>query len=244
MELLFVGTGVGVPNRERIGSSLYIKINHISLLIDLAPGVLRRLEELNIRYQDIDYFLITHFHVDHILELPLLLFVAKYPLDPRQKAWQFCGPRGIDKLFDRLLYAYGKQIAPDVPINFIEMPPNTLYLPGYVVTAFRTVHTRESHGYKIEGRGKKIVYSGDTEFSISLIEVSESADILILEASFPFDTTGHMTPERAAELAREAHVKRLILTHMYPLKFDLAIERAKEIFPDIEVAYDGLKIIL
>jgi ribonuclease Z len=100
--------------------------------------------------------------------------------------------------------------------------------------------------------GIKIVYSGDTRPTKSLGELSENADLLIHEATLEDELLkkanedGHSTPSQAAEIARKARVKRLILTHVSSRYKDaqMLLEQARKIFPNTDVAEDFMTIEL
>ena len=68
--------------------------------------------------------------------------------------------------------------------------------------------------------GRKIVYSGDTSPCDQMVKFSDGADILIHESTFNNShrdnalETGHSTAEMAAEIAKKACVKKLLLTHI------------------------------
>jgi len=98
--------------------------------------------------------------------------------------------------------------------------------------------------------GRKIVYSGDTRPTKSLVRLAENADLLIHEATLDDELLekaqedGHSTPSQAAETAKKAEVKRLILTHVssrYKSTQQL-LEQAKKLFPKVEVAEDFMKL--
>jgi ribonuclease Z len=100
--------------------------------------------------------------------------------------------------------------------------------------------------------GRKIVYTGDTGPSEKVVELAEGADLLIHEATFEDEMMkraledGHSTPSIAAETAKKAGVKRLVLTHISARykDADMLLQQAKKIFVDTEVAEDFLKIEL
>jgi ribonuclease Z len=93
--------------------------------------------------------------------------------------------------------------------------------------------------------GRKLVLSGDTVPCQSLALASFQADLLIHEATFAAPEsdraaeTRHSTAAQAAELAREAEVRMLALTHLssrYPAR--VLLEEAREIFPSTFVPRD------
>lgn len=113
---------------------------------------------------------------------------------------------------------------------------------GLKVTAIRVDHGPVSPavGYRFDYRGRSIVLSGDTSKSAALIAGAKGADLLVHEALQPklvgiitaaLDAKGirntaqitrdiinyHATPEQAAESAREAGVRELVLNHIVPV---------------------------
>ena len=100
--------------------------------------------------------------------------------------------------------------------------------------------------------GRKIVYTGDTRDSENLVKLAENADILIHEATFDDELTeramedGHSTPSMAAETAKKAGVKRLVLTHISARYKDagLLLGQARKTFVNTDVAEDFLRLEL
>jgi ribonuclease Z len=97
-------------------------------------------------------------------------------------------------------------------------------------------------------RGRTIVYSGDTRPHPAVAAAARGADVLIHEATFSDSEierareTGHSTAREAAEIAREAGVGRLILTHIsprYSLDAGELLKEARAIFDNCAIARDG-----
>jgi ribonuclease Z len=127
---------------------------------------------------------------------------------------------------------------PDGPVRKVLAAGVTVTLEGG-----RTIDPEDVLGPVTEGT--KLVVIGDAGTTTGLVEPVRDADALVIEATFlERDATiarthGHLTAAEAATLAVEAHVRRLILTHIsgrYPVEDILA--EAKGIFPATVVAAD------
>jgi ribonuclease Z len=146
---------------------------------------------------------------------------------------------------------------------------------GLRVTMFRVDHAPvvPAVGYRFDYRGRSVVVSGDTRKSDSVIQHAAGADILIHEAlnrelmghaadiaqrlgkarlaKLARDTlTYHTSPVEAAEVAKAAGVKHLVLTHLVPgppnfLARRLFTEGMAEHFDgQITLGDDGLELTL
>lgn len=94
--------------------------------------------------------------------------------------------------------------------------------------------------------GRKIAYSGDTRPLKSVEKLAERADLLIHDATFDQKLAekavadGHSTAHEAAEAAKKAKVKQLVLTHISPRYEDprVLLREARKVFRKVQVAED------
>jgi ribonuclease Z len=107
----------------------------------------------------------------------------------------------------------------------------------------RTVQPEEVLGPPRPGR--KVVVTGDTAPSETIVEAAWGADVLVTEATFSeeerdrAEETRHQTATQAAEMARRAEVGLLVLTHLSARYFGPEIAReARDIFPETVVPKD------
>jgi ribonuclease Z len=96
-----------------------------------------------------------------------------------------------------------------------------------------------------EREGRKVVLSGDTEPCEALRIAAHQADLLVHEATFTEEEsdrarqTAHSTARQAAELARDAEVRLLALTHISTRYAGGQLrDEARVVFPDTEAPRD------
>lgn len=102
-------------------------------------------------------------------------------------------------------------------------------------------------------RGRRIVLTGDTRPCQATIDAAQDADLLIHEATFADEEaaraieTGHSTAREAAEVARAAGARRLVLTHIsarYSRDARELEREARTVFAETSIAKDGTEIEL
>lgn len=107
----------------------------------------------------------------------------------------------------------------------------------------RVVHPDEVLG--LPRLGACLAHVGDAARTDGLAEVVRGADMLVIEATYLEQEAdlarqfGHLTAVQAANLAREANVRHLVLTHISRRYRDREVlEEAQAVFQDTTVAHD------
>lgn len=246
MRLTTLGTGTIslVPGRACAGH--LVEAGAVRLLLDCGSGVTVRLAEHGHDWVGITHVALTHFHADHLGDLPTLIFAWKHGrLPPRQAPLELIGPPGTGALLERLAAAVGSWLtAPGFPLTIREIGAEPISLADDVVLAARPVpHTEESVAYSIQHAGRRLVYTGDTGFDESLGEWTGGSDLLLSECSLPaaMAMPVHLTPEQSGDLAARARVPRLALTHFYPPVLDVDIRAlvATRFGGEVVLTHDG-----
>jgi ribonuclease BN (tRNA processing enzyme) len=248
MYLTCIGTGTAAPEAEHVCSGYLLESHALRLLLDCGGGVVHHMARLGIEWRDISHLIITHFHNDHIGDLPLLFFAWKHGMRPaRSQPLTLIGPKGMRRLIQKMADVFGGHLSePGFEVVIHEIHDGEeLRLDAITrLLAASTPHTEESLAYRIETDARSFCYTGDTGASGDVAIFAQAVDLLLMECSVSdeeaMDT--HLTPSQVAEMARMALPRRLLLTHIYP-----QLDRAR--LPDlvraggwpgsIEVAQDG-----
>ncbi len=280
-----------MPLPYRWLTSLMVRYNGSSMLIDCGEGTQIAIKEKGWSFKPIDVICFTHYHGDHISGLPGLLLTMGNA--ERTEPLTLIGPRGLERVVNAL-----RVIAPELPfpIRYIEvtMPEHTIEMNGYRLKAFRVNHNVLCYGYTLEvdragkfdveranaaqipqkywgllqkgetvktedaeytpdmvlgpqRKGLKITYCTDTRPTESIKTNAAGSDLFICEGMYgekdkqkKAKEYKHMTFYEAAQIAKEAEVKEMWLTHYSPslTKPEEYMEDVKAIFPNAIAAKD------
>lgn len=221
MRLTTIGTGTVAPHPTRVCAAHLVESGDVRLLLDCGHGAVHRMAALGLDWISITHVAISHFHPDHVGDLPLLIMAWRYgTLPPRTAPVTLIGPPGTVALIENFATTLGDWLrAPDYPLVIEELASEAaLDLGGARLSAWKVPHTDESVAYSVEAENRRLVYTGDTGFDTGLAEWAGGADVLLAECSLPEEMAlpTHLTPRQCGQLARLAKPARLVLTHFYP----------------------------
>lgn len=125
IRLVTVGTGTVSPSATRASAAHWVEAGTARLLLDCGAGTVHGLARHGLPWFDITHVAITHFHTDHIGELPALLFAMKYGAkQPRTEPLTIIGPVGFTSRLSALAAAFGAWVTePGFPLDVAEIAP-------------------------------------------------------------------------------------------------------------------------
>jgi ribonuclease BN (tRNA processing enzyme) len=210
------------------------------VLLDLGSGALGALQ----RHTDpcsLDAVVLSHLHPDHCLDLTGLRVMRQHgPRPARGELAVHTPPGGAE----RMARAYGvTQAEPMKGMAFHDLVDGIAVRVGpFTLTPYAVLHTVPAFGVRVEADGAVLAYSGDTDTCDALGPLLADADVALVEASYleGRDTSRgvHLTARRAAEAARDAGARRLVLTHLPPWTASQdAVAEAAQVWPgEVELA--------
>lgn len=218
MQVTVLGSGTAIPVASRFPAGYLLEIDDITAMVDCGPGTLRRLAMAGVDLAHLDAVLLTHYHTDHCADLAALLFALRSPHFAGRKPLRIFGAPGLYRLVAKLTEAWPWLAPRGYELLPTEVLPSTFPLGAATVTAVPIRHTAQSLGYRVATAAGSVAFSGDADVCDELVDLARNADLFVCDAATPDGQKleGHLTPGLAAEHARRAGVRRLVLTHFYP----------------------------
>ncbi|MGC2745788.1 MAG: MBL fold metallo-hydrolase [Candidatus Angelobacter sp.] len=208
------------------------------------------------------HIFLSHFHWDHIQGIPF--FSPLY--NDRESSFVFHSSsrtRGLQQALEE------QMAEPYFPVNMSDMAAHRQFctidegrtqLEGCTVQSMWLNHPQGCLGFRMETQGKVIVYATDNEpgdpvFDKSVRKLAEGADLLIYDAQYlPEEYAarkqgwGHSHWREAINVVMESGAKELILFHHDPDHSDSCIDsvvkQAREHYPKVRAASEGMEIVL
>ncbi|WIM71955.1 MBL fold metallo-hydrolase [Corynebacterium suedekumii] len=253
MKLTILGSSGSVSGPVNPASGYLVTVeNSPSVLVDMGPGVLARLQE---RQDPCDaHVVFSHLHADHCLDFPSLMVWRRFhPTAPAKDATSASAPNP-----PRSIWAGCRRTGTSssttcrTPSRFAPWRVGQEHIVDRVsIVRFDAVHPVPAYSLRITEHttGKVIAYSGDTGWTDNLVDAARDADLFLCEATWgagdgDFPPDMHLSGAEAGRAARLAGAKRLVLVHIPPwgdVDATLAAARAEFDGP-VEVGSPGMEI--
>jgi ribonuclease BN (tRNA processing enzyme) len=243
MRLQFVGSGDAFGSGGRFNTCFHVVGKTTNFMIDFGATSLIAARRLKLDLNVVNSVLFSHFHGDHFGGIPFLVLSAQFA-DRRERPLTFAGPPGIAKRYANVMDAAFPSFPHQpgrFPLTVSEIPLRQRTEIGpLAVTSFPVVHAEAAGpctGLRIEVEGKVLAYSGDTEWTESLVEIGAGADLFVCECySFERKVQSHTDYMTLRQHMPRIAPKRVILTHMS----DDMLAHAAE--AEWETAADGMTV--
>jgi len=252
MKILFLGSGASTgvpvigcrcetctstdPRDKRTRASILVTDNGKNILIDTSTDL--RFQALTYRIEHIDAVLFTHAHADHVHGIDDMRGFNHSKKEPIPCYGDELTVETIKKRFSYIFNARddGNWI-PHLTISPLNGPCNMF---GLYITPVYVMHgERPIYGYRINNMAYLTDCNGIPPASMALLK---DLSLLILDATLYKPHKKHFGFFQAIEVINQLKPERGILTHLsHMLKYDRA---SKELPPNIELAYDGLEVLL
>ncbi len=222
MQVRFLGCGDAFGSGGRLHTCFLVTTPDEQCLIDCGASAMVSLNRYGVDPNGIGLILLTHLHGDHFGGIPAFLLDAQLPRK-RTRPLIIAGPPGTRARLEaarEVLYPRSSAIALSFPLDIVELQPEEpRRLGGITVTPFVVEHPSGAPPFalRLESGGKVLAYSGDTEWTDTLIPAARGTDLFIVECNF-YDRGVRYHLDLPTLLAhREAlQAKRVILTHLGP----------------------------
>lgn len=228
LRIVVLGSGSIVPTMKRFSTSFLVEYSGGKILLDTGPGTVERLRRVGVNPNEVGKIFVTHFHIDHVLDLPAMikirLFDEKGGPEPSPRRLDVYGPVGLKDFLDKLISEKGA-------FSYLsEMMRHSKYLYLHEVweglveesEGFRAYSTPVEHyngvAYRLELDGISIAYSGDTTYDERMVKLAEGVDLLIHECSFPKGSLvgKHVSEEELAMMVERIRPRAVVVSHLYP----------------------------
>lgn len=216
-----VGTGQGC-------SGYLVQSETTDLVLDLGPGTLLELRK-HTDFRTLDGIVISHLHMDHVLDLLALRFALRYnPVSATRRIPLHLPPNGLEfmrKAAD--LFVTPGEESDDYFSSVYDMrefdPGSTLPIGDLTLTFAPTAHVIPCWAIRVHcgGDSGDLFYTADTGSDADLSRIAAGATVVIAEAAAPPGTDLerirrlHLTPQQAAMIATAAGARHLVLTHIW-----------------------------
>ena len=233
-------------------SGFMIEYDDKRYLLDCGNGTTRNMN-MKEDLKNLKVF-ISHLHVDHYGDALCLA----------QAALVYDRLKYIDKNIDIYIpeddyientnnhiedYYFLHSLTKEYPINIIDYKELNLKEDDITIKSIYVPHQVKAHAFRIDTPVGSVVYSGDTGSKNNLREFAKGADLLICETTFLKNQNrgvdSHLYTTDTANIAKDAQVKKLMLTHFWPeTDKEEYVNEVKDIFENTIYAEEGKTLVL
>lgn len=243
-----LGSSGGYAGAGKACSGYLLRYKDRNLVLDLGSGALSNLLK-HVEPGSVGGVMLSHMHYDHYMDIYGLLTARRFwpePLAPLP----LLAPPGAAEHIGVVIYEESRQAF----LGLLDIRDigagGDFEFAGFELRALPVEHIDGSFACRVSAGGRTVCYSGDTDRCGALLELASGADLFICESTFtsqlPVKLPGHLSAVEAGQIAAEADVGALVLTHIWPtLDGEKALEDARAAYGGpIDVAAEGLTVFV
>ena len=220
MKLTVVGCGDAFGSGGRLQTCYHVETLQTRFIIDCGATTLIGFNKLGIDPNTVETIFISHLHGDHFAGLVWWLVHAQH-VAKRTSPLTVVGPEGVQARFEaaaEVLFPGSTGIQRRYDLRYLEMTrEEPMHVGSVRVTPFEVKHPCGAPPYalRFELEDKVLSFSGDTEWTDTLVPTGRGADLFIMEC-FHFEGSPrfHMSWKKISEELDRIGAKRVLLTHM------------------------------
>lgn len=243
VEVIFLGSGDAFGSGGRFQTCFHVRAEVTQFLIDCGASSLIAMKRFGVDPSSLDIILLSHLHGDHFGGLPFLILDAQF--SRRTRPLVIAGPPGVEaRIRDAMevLFPGSSAVQRKFIVQFAKLAEGSETVLGPLsVIPYRVVHPSgaPSFALRVTCGGKVIGYSGDTEWTDTLVQAARGADLFICEAYvFEKKIKYHLDYRTLMDRRTQLGCRRLMLTHMS----DDMLQRLQGL--DADWAEDGKRIVV
>ena len=222
LRLTVLGCSTALPHPDAPSAGFLVEWDDTAILLDAGHGVADRLGRVA-DPRRLAAIVIGHMHADHFLDLAGVRYLFPWAGGGSSRLSVHLPPGGRSRLDDLASAISERAGFFDAAYDIDEYDPAAALTVGPLTVRFAPGrHYVPAWAVSVESPdGARLVYTGDTGPSTSMIEFARGADLLLVEATLrdaaEDDTErGHLTAAEAIDLARRAEVRAARLVHYAP----------------------------
>ena len=239
MRLRVLGSSGGYPGPGRPSSGFFLEHAGAKLWIDAGNGTFSELQR-TVDFTQVDALLLSHLHADHCADVYPLHVAIRYGLGGGFKLPLYAPPGSAERLGGLLNPGGAEQLAEAFDFHTIDAG-DELEIAGVRFTFLRTAHPIHCLAMRAETSAGTLTYSADTGPEADLAGLARGSDLLLCEATYQDARMGaplHLSARQAAGIARQAGVRELALTHVWPtLDPQVSVREAREEAGDLPIRW-------
>ena len=239
MQIKFLGTSDGYPEKERYCSCTVLTVSGRHYVIDAGCSLVSEMLKNDLHPADTAGVFITHMHGDHTNGLIEYVNLAIWASRYRLKGPVYLPTEEGRSALLALARAMDTQKY-DIPMHVFTEGP-VFEDENVRITAHRTRHTEASFGFLVEAEGKRVYFSGDM-----LKDISDCPDFVYeLPTDLIVCECAHNCLPRIADKLNAMQTQRLIINHIAKPHSESEFAEAKPLInKPIELAYDGMSVAI